>query len=91
MLICSILIFIAGILTIYCYKRNYLFLIISLEIFLLSINYLLIVFSKINENNLGNLFVLYILIIAAVETVIGLTILILYYRETNTVEEKIIE
>jgi NADH-quinone oxidoreductase subunit K len=52
---------------------------------LLAINLNFITFSIYLDDILGQMFVLFILTVAATETTIGLAILIVYYRITKTI------
>jgi NADH-quinone oxidoreductase subunit K len=60
-------------------------IIVCFEIALLAVNMHLLVISMFVDDLLGQLFVLFILVIAAAESSIGLSLLITYYRVTGTV------
>jgi NADH-quinone oxidoreductase subunit K len=60
----------------------------SIELMLLSINFLLITVSTLLDNIHGQVFALYILVVAAAESAIGLSILIAYYRVRGTISVK---
>jgi NADH-quinone oxidoreductase subunit K len=62
----------------------------SIELMLLAINFLLITISTIFDNIHGQLFALYILVVAAAESAIGLSILVAYYRVRGTIAVKFI-
>ena len=55
-------------------------ILISIELILLSVNILFIVFSIYLDDIVGQIFTLFILTIAAVETSIGLSLLLVSYR-----------
>jgi NADH-quinone oxidoreductase subunit K len=57
----------------------------SIELMLLSVNLNFIMFSIYLDDLLGQLFVIFILTIAATESAIGLAILSSYYRVKNTI------
>ena len=76
----STILFIIGILGLVLNRKNILIIIISIEIALLAVNLNFIVFSVYLDDILGQLFVLFILTVAAAESAIGLAILIAYYR-----------
>jgi NADH-quinone oxidoreductase subunit K len=57
----------------------------SIELMLLAVNILFFSYSIMFDNLTGQIFALYILVIAAAESAIGLSILITYYRVTGTV------
>ena len=56
----------------------------SLEIMLLAINLNFITFSIYLDDLLGQMFVLYILTVAATESSIGLAILVVFFRIKKT-------
>ena len=55
-------------------------ILIAIELVLLSVNILFIVFSIYLDDIIGQIFTLFILTIAAVETSIGLSLLLVSYR-----------
>jgi NADH-quinone oxidoreductase subunit K len=57
----------------------------AIELMLLAINLNFIIFSIYLDDILGQMFVLFILTVAATESSIGLAILIVYYRITKTI------
>ena len=57
----------------------------SLEIMLLAINLNFITFSIYLDDLLGQMFVLYILTVAATESFIGLAILVVFFRIKKTI------
>lgn len=84
--ILSTLIFIIGLLGILYYRRNYLIILLFFEVLLLSVNYNLMIFSIAFNNIMGQVLILFILIVAGVESAIGLSILILYYRLIGNID-----
>jgi NADH-quinone oxidoreductase subunit K len=66
-------------------RKNILIIIMSIELMLLSVNLNFIIFSIYLDDFLGQLFVIFILTIAATESAIGLAILSSYYRVKNTI------
>lgn len=66
-------------------RKNILIIIMSIELMLLSVNLNFIVFSIYLDDLLGQLFVLFVLTIAATESSIGLAILSSYYKLKNTI------
>ena len=61
-------------------RKNILITIMSIEIMLLAINLNFIIFSVYFDDILGQLFVLFVLTVAAAESSIGLALLLSYYR-----------
>jgi len=67
-------------------RKNILITLISLELILLAININFTLFSIYLDDILGQIFVLFILTIAATESAIGLAILTTYYKLQNTIQ-----
>lgn len=76
----SILLFLMGVLGFVLNRKNILLMIIAIEIMLLSVTLLILINSFSFDDNIGQTFGLYIIAIAAAESVIGLSILVAYYR-----------
>lgn len=83
----SLLLFFIGLFGIIFYKRNYLLILLFIELMLLSVNYNLIIFSIILNDISGQILAIYVLIIAGAESSIGLAILLLYYRITGSIND----
>jgi NADH-quinone oxidoreductase subunit K len=62
----------------------------SIELMLLSINFLLLTVSSFIDDLNGQVFALYILVVAAAESAIGLSILVAYYRVKGSISVKFI-
>ena len=58
---------------------------ISIEIMLLAITLLILINSFVFNDNTGQIFSIYIIALAGAESVIGLSILIAYYRLRGTI------
>ena len=65
-------------------------MLMSIELMLLAINFLFIIYSCILDNLMGQIFALYVLVVAAAESAIGLSILVAYYRVRGTISVKFI-
>jgi NADH-quinone oxidoreductase subunit K len=74
-----------GVLGLVLNRKNILIIIMSIELMLLSVNLNFIIFSIYLDDILGQLFVIFILTIAATESAIGLAILSSYYKVKNTI------
>lgn len=86
----NILLFLIGVFGLVLNRKNVLITIMSIELLLLSVNLNFIIFSVYLDDILGQIFVLFILTIAATESAIGLSILTVYYKLKNTIRiEKI--
>ena len=84
-LIINTILFSIGALGLVLNRKNILIIIMSIELMLLSVNLNFIIFSIYLDDLLGQLFVIFILTIAATESAIGLAILSSYYRVKNTI------
>lgn len=67
------------------YRRNTLIIFMSLELMLNAINIALVAFSRYNNVMDGNLFVFFIITVAAAEVAVGLAIIVALYRKRKTV------
>jgi NADH-quinone oxidoreductase subunit K len=71
-------------------RRNILITIMSIELMLLAVNINFLIFSLQFDDLIGQIFVLFILTIAATESAIGLAILSVYNNTKNSINfEKI--
>ena len=66
-------------------RGNVLKTIMSLEILLLSVNLSFITFSLYLDDIVGNIFVLFILVLSATESSIGLSILSVFYEQRDDI------
>ncbi len=69
-------------------RRNLISLFFSLELMLNSANVLLVGFSKLYGNPFGELFVFFILAVAAAEAAVGLAIVVSLYRVKRSVNSE---
>ena len=72
-------------------RGNVLKTIMSLELLLLSVNLNFILFSSYLDDTVGKVFLLFILILSAVESSIGLALLSVYYEKRGNIEFDIIK
>jgi len=84
-LIVSSILFSISMAGIFINRRNMLLLLMCIELLLLSVNTNFIAFSKFLNNVDGQVFVLFILTIAAAEAAIGLAILMVIFRQRQTI------
>ena len=78
--------FVIGVIGLVLNRRNILVIIMSIELMLLAVNLNFIMFSIYLDDMIGQLFVMFVLTIAATESSIGLAILSSYYKLKNTIE-----
>jgi len=76
----SLSLFIIGMLGFVLNKKNILLMLISIEIMLLAITFLVLVNSLSFDDILGQTYAIYIISIAGGESAIGLAILVAFYR-----------
>ena len=86
-LIVAALLFGIGIAGIIINRKNIIVLLMSIELMLLAVNTNFIAFSYFLGNNVGQLFVFFILTVAAAEAAIGLAIMVVLFRKTGTISE----
>jgi NADH-quinone oxidoreductase subunit K len=79
-LILSAVLFTLSIAGIFINRRNLILLLMCIEIMLLSVNFNFIAFSRYLGDEAGQIFVFFILTVAAAEAAIGLSILVVLYR-----------
>ncbi len=66
-------------------RKNIIIVLMSIELMLLAVNFNFVAFSHFNQNITGQVYVFFILAVAAAEAAIGLAILITLYRNKNTI------
>jgi NADH-ubiquinone oxidoreductase chain 4L len=76
----SLILFLIGILGFVLNKKNIILMLISIEIMLLSITFLILISSLSYDDILGQTFSIYIISVAGAESAIGLGILVAFYR-----------
>lgn len=67
-------------------KRNALVILMSVELMINSINLLLAAFSAYSNDPTGQLFVFFIMVVAAAEVAIGLAIIVVIFRTTHSID-----
>lgn len=76
----SLILFLIGTLGFVLNKKNIILMLISIEIMLLSITFLILLSSLHFDDILGQIFSIYIIAIAGAESAIGLGLLVAFYR-----------
>ena len=66
-------------------RKNVIILLMCIELMLLSVNLNFIAFSHFLHDITGQIFVFFILTVAAAESAIGLAILVVLFRNRNTI------
>jgi NADH-quinone oxidoreductase subunit K len=80
------IVFFIGLVGIVLNRKNILIIIMSIELLLLAVNLNFAAFSIYLDDIIGQIFVLFILTIAATESAIGLAIITVFYRLKNSIQ-----
>jgi NADH-quinone oxidoreductase subunit K len=76
----SVILFVIGCLGMFTSRRHLIVIILSLELLLLSSMINFVIFSIFFEDLVGQIFSFFIVVMAAAEAALGLSILVVYYR-----------
>tara|TARA_B100000029_G_scaffold278234_1_gene272571 strand:- start:206 stop:517 length:312 start_codon:yes stop_codon:yes gene_type:complete len=85
-LILSAIIFAIGVAGIFLNRKNIVVILMSIELILLAVNINLVSFSIYLQDITGQVFTMFILTVAAAEAAIGLAIIVVYYRNTGSIQ-----
>ena len=80
------IIFAIGIIGIVINRKNIIIVMMCTELLLISVNFNFIAFSYFNQDMAGQIFVFFILTVAAAEAAIGLAILVALYRNKKSID-----
>ena len=67
-------------------KRNAVVILMSIEIMLSAVNIAMVAFSRYGQYIAGQIFVIFIMVVAAAEVAIGLALIISIYRRRKSVD-----
>jgi len=84
-LILSAILFAISVAGIFLNRKNIIVLLMAIELMLLAVNMNFIAFSHYLGDNAGQVFVFFILTVAAAESAIGLAILVVLFRNLNSI------
>ncbi|OOG23323.1 NADH-quinone oxidoreductase subunit K [Thioalkalivibrio denitrificans] len=84
-LVLGAILFSLGIAGIFLNRKNVIILLMSIELMLLAVNMNFVAFSHFSGDMAGQVFVFFILTVAAAEAAIGLAILTLLFRNRQTI------
>jgi len=84
-LVLGAILFSIGIVGIFLNRKNVIILLMAIELMLLAVNMNFIAFSHFNADIAGQVFVFFILTVAAAEAAIGLAILVVLFRSRNSI------
>jgi len=84
-LVLAAILFALSVVGIFLNRKNVIVLLMAIELMLLAVNLNFIAFSHFLDDAAGQVFVFFILTVAAAESAIGLAILVVLFRNINTI------
>lgn len=81
----STALFVIGVLGV-MYRRNAIIIFMCIELMLNAVNLLMVAFSAYHGDGAGQIFVFFIMAVAAAEVAVGLAILIIIYHNTRSTD-----
>ncbi len=84
-LVLGAILFAVSVLGIFLNRKNVIVLLMAIELMLLAVNMNFIAFSHFLGDSAGQVFVFFILTVAAAESAIGLAILVVLFRNLKTI------
>ncbi len=84
-LVLGAILFAISIVGIFLNRKNIIVLLMAIELMLLAVNLNFIAFSHFMGDSAGQIFVFFILTVAAAESAIGLAILVVMFRNLDTI------
>jgi NADH-quinone oxidoreductase subunit K len=84
-LLLSTMLFCIGVIGV-LFRRNAIIIFMCIELMLNAVNLLLVAFSAYRGDSAGQVFVFFIMAVAAAEVAVGLAILMMIYRNTKSVD-----
>ncbi|MDM8335552.1 NADH-quinone oxidoreductase subunit NuoK [Wolbachia pipientis] len=85
-LIVAAILFTIGVCGVFINRKSIINILLSIEILLLAININLVAFSAFMNDIVGQIFVMFVLTVAAAESGVGLAILVVYYRNRGNID-----
>ena len=82
----AMVLFLLGLSGIFLNRKNLIVLLMAIELMLLAVNTNFVAFSYYLNDMNGQVFVFFILTVAAAESAIGLAILVLLFRNKSTID-----
>ncbi|MCY4421063.1 MAG: NADH-quinone oxidoreductase subunit NuoK [Gammaproteobacteria bacterium] len=90
-LVLGAILFSLGVTGIFLNRKNVILLLMAIELMLLAVNMNFVAFSHYLDDLAGQVFVFFILTVSAAEAAIGLAILVVLYRNRETINVQDIE
>ncbi len=88
-LLLSTVIFIIGAIGVMA-RRNTIILFMCIELMLNAVNLLLVAFSTLHNDSSGQVFVFFVMAVAAAEVAVGLAILTMIYRNIKSIDSDLL-
>jgi len=85
-LVLGAILFAISVIGIFLNRRNVIIMLMAIELMLLAVNLNFIAFSRFLGDTAGQIFVFFILTVAAAESAIGLAILVLLFRNIGSID-----
>ena len=85
-LVLGAILFAISVIGIFLNRRNVLIMLMAIELMLLAVNLNFVAFTQFLGDMAGQIFVFFILTVAAAESAIGLAILVLLFRSVGTID-----
>ena len=85
-LVLGAILFAIAVIGIFLNRRNVIIMLMAIELMLLAVNLNFIAFSNYLGDTAGQVFVFFILTVAAAESAIGLAILVLLFRHVGSID-----
>ena len=84
-LVLAAVLFSVSVIGIFLNRKNVIVLLMAIELMLLAVNMNFVAFSHYLDDTAGQIFVFFILTVAAAESAIGLAILVVLFRNIQTI------
>ena len=84
-LVLAAILFAISVIGIFLNRKNIIVLLMAIELMLLAVNMNFVAFSHFLNDTAGQIFVFFILTVAAAESAIGLAILVVLFRNISTI------
>jgi len=75
-----------GVFGIFLNRKNVIIILMSIELILLAVNVNLVAFSAALGDMVGQVFAMFVLMVAAAESAIGLAIVVVYFRNRGSIQ-----
>lgn len=87
-LVLSAIVFTLGVFGMFLNRRNVIVMLMSIELMLLAVQINFVTFSTYLGDLTGQIFAMFVLTVVAAETAIGLAILVVFFRNKNSMDIK---